>query len=101
MGVCEHLIKYFFTAKFARENSQSTSVAIAYDFRRLVHGDSKSHTNQQKGEYIQKFHTYVCTFVTSLLYRIFLTLLHVLLGLRSYAHMSEFKIKSVCSTSLI
>ena len=41
MDGCEHLIKYFFTARFARENSQSTNAAIANDFRRVVHGDSK------------------------------------------------------------
>ena len=41
MDVCEHLIKYIFTAKFARENSQLTNVAKASDFRRVVHGDCK------------------------------------------------------------
>ena len=41
MDGCEHLIKYIFTAKFGRENSQSTNAAIANDFRRVVHGDCK------------------------------------------------------------
>ena len=41
MDGCEHLIKYIFTVKFARENSQSTNAAIANDFRRVVHGDCK------------------------------------------------------------
>ena len=53
MDGCEHLIKYIFTAKFARENSQSTNAAIANDFRRVVHGDCKL-TKSEKGEYIQK-----------------------------------------------
>ena len=99
MSGCEHLIKYIFIAKFARENSQSqsTNAAIANDFRRVVHGDCKL-TKSEKGEYIQKLHTNVSTFVTSPLHRIFLTLLHVLLGLKSYAHMSDFKIKEVCGT---
>ena len=57
----------------------------------------KSHKSE-KGEYIQKLHTNVSTFVTYPLHRIFLTLLHVLLGLKSYAHMSDFKIKEVCGT---
>ena len=76
MDGCEHLIKYIFTAKFARENSQSTNAAIANDFCR-VHGDCKV-TQSEKGEYIQKLHTNVITFVTSLLHRIFLTLLRVI-----------------------
>ena len=59
MGVCEHLIKYIFSAKFARENSLSTNVAIAYEFRRVVHGDCKV-TQISKKASIFKSSTRMC-----------------------------------------
>ncbi|CAH3111933.1 unnamed protein product [Pocillopora meandrina] len=64
----------------------------------LFDGVEKLSHKSEKGEYIQKLHTNVSTFITSPLHLIFLTLLHVLLGLKSYAHMSDFKIKEVCGT---
>ena len=51
----------------------------------------QSHKSE-KGEYIQKLHTNVSTFLISPLHR------SELLGLKSYAHMSDFKIKEVCGT---
>ena len=54
-----------------------------------------SPTNPQNAEYFRKLHVFVCTFMTFRLHRILLAIFYVLLGLRSYAYMSNSKFKGL------
>ena len=101
MDGCEHF-KNVFIAKFCLWKFPINQCCNSWWFS--WGGDAwwlLSPTNQQNAEYFRKLHMFVCTFTTFRLHRILLAKLHVLLGLRSYAHMSNSKFKGLCSTSLI
>ena len=89
---CEHLFKTSSPATFSWWKSPINRWCDRLWFS-SGGGDCKVTKISKKPRIFKSIYTYMCTFVTFLLDSIFLALLYELVGLTSYAHMLDFKVK--------